>query len=53
MLLASQRALPARATERGFEHRYPILEPALRDAAGVAPAEPPEPAARQPAEESR
>ncbi|MCY4639297.1 MAG: TIGR01777 family oxidoreductase [Chloroflexi bacterium] len=37
-LLASQRAVPARLRELGFEHRQPGIEGALRAALGRAPA---------------
>jgi uncharacterized protein (TIGR01777 family) len=34
VLLASQRVVPAKATELGYEFRFPELEPALRDLLG-------------------
>jgi uncharacterized protein (TIGR01777 family) len=34
LLLGGQRVLPARAAGLGFEFRYPLLEPALRDIYG-------------------
>jgi NAD dependent epimerase/dehydratase family enzyme len=32
-----QRVMPARAKELGFEFRYPLLEPALREVLGQRP----------------